>query len=74
MAVGDAHRGQLFGILHRNGAKADGVDELKNGGIGADPEASVTTAITVNPGLRTSIRRPYRRSFHSEAIATSRQY
>ena len=38
MAVRNAHCGQLFGILHRNGAKADSVDELKYGSVCPDPQ------------------------------------
>ena len=29
---------QLLGVLDRNGAEANGVDELKDGGIGTDAE------------------------------------
>ena len=38
MAIRYAHGGQFFGILHGDSAKADGVDELKNGGIGPDAQ------------------------------------
>src|SRR5437868_5753221 len=38
------------------------------------PKASVRIAIRVNPGLRRSARRPYRRSFHSEIMATLSDY
>ncbi len=30
---------QLLGVLDRNGAQADGVDELEDGGVGADTES-----------------------------------
>jgi hypothetical protein len=39
MAVCNPDGSQLLGVLDRNGAQADGVDELKDGGIGTDTES-----------------------------------
>ena len=36
MAVGNADGSQLLGVLDRNRAQANGVNELENGGVGAD--------------------------------------
>src|SRR5437879_6258367 len=36
MTVGNADGTQLLGILDGNGAEANGVDELEDGGVGAD--------------------------------------
>ena len=36
MTVGNADSAQLLGILDRNGAEANGVNKLEDGGVGAD--------------------------------------
>ena len=36
MTVGNVDSAQLLGILDRNGAEANGVNELEDGGVGAD--------------------------------------
>src|SRR5436853_4286068 len=38
MTVANADSAQLLGILDRNGAEANGVNELEDGGVGADAE------------------------------------
>src|SRR5260370_492859 len=38
MAVRDPDGPQLLGVLDRNGAQADGVNELEDSGVGADAE------------------------------------
>jgi hypothetical protein len=38
VAVGNPDGAQLLGVLDRNGAEANRVDELKDGGVGADAE------------------------------------
>ncbi len=38
MAVSDADGPQLLGIFDRDGAKANGINKLKDGGVGADAE------------------------------------
>src|SRR5579864_7197263 len=38
MAVGDPDHGEFLRILDRQGAQANGVDQLKDGGVSADAE------------------------------------
>ena len=38
VAVGDAHGAELFRILNRYGAEANGINKLEDGGISADTE------------------------------------
>ncbi len=38
LAVGNPHSPQLFGVFHRNSAQPDRVDELEDGGVGADSQ------------------------------------
>ena len=60
VAIRDFYDGELFWVLHRNRAQADGVNQLKNCGVGADSQ-----------GQRQDCHKGESRaeSKHSEAIA-----
>jgi hypothetical protein len=52
VAVGDPNSPQFLRVLHRNGAQADGIDELKVAVLAPTPRERVRTATEVKPGLR----------------------